>query len=251
MPRNTSKFSKQESKEILKRARRIVYSGYSTGFNYIWSRQKLPREGIVIHFLQDSGHHIHYVRSKLAVPSLVVPRIAFYLFDPSYFDKSGFEDEYRKAEFYDSEFHKISLRRAKRVRRKITISNRELDLMVPLTHESLEKTVETLQKADKTGPKTWRDPFVIIRLGRRNIGNLPGFVSSTYYVNIRREREEFYTLVPSKRRSLALRRYVKRLCERVHVGELDENSVVFEPSQINKEAFDYMARQIRPLRQLG
>ena len=56
-----------------------------------------------------------------------------------------------------------------------------------------------------------------------------------------------YTILPDERYTEELRRYLKRICEDLHVGTLGEHSFAFEISQINQEALQYILNRTKPL----
>ena len=242
----SNKFTLEELATIIGHGQQLVSHGYFTGFNLIKSENPLPEESIIIHFLHDSDLHLEYIKRKLTMPFVILPRTAFYLFDPKYFDKPGFDIEYKDATFYDDRFIPSPLDAAKATKKSFIVSHDELDLLIPLHRDSLEAITSTLRQADAEGPRPFIDPFIIIK-SLTELLDITGFVNHRPYVCIRRTNEEFYTILPDEMYAEELRKYLKKTCKDLHAGAFGEHSVAFEISQINWEALQYILNRIKPL----
>ncbi len=88
---------------------------------------------------------------------------------------------------------------------EITIGHRELALVVPFdSAANLRDVVETIERADRSGPEPWIDPVFIVRT-KDDVLGLTGF-SEMKYVGIARRQEEFYTILSDRERAEALPR---------------------------------------------
>ncbi len=232
-------FSNEEFMEILRQGRRLLFRGYFTGINFIQSEEPLPAESILIHFLHGRHTQIDYVRSHLSLPSLVVPRFTFYRLRSEYFDKSGFSEEYQNAIFFDSNMSRITIDAARGLRSGITTGNLELDLLVPLDLSSLEATVRDILQANEGGPWPWSDPVIIVR-SRDDLPSVSGFVKPGPYISIRRTFEEFYVVAPDNRRGRFVQHFARKVLMNNTTTILSDQSVVFEPCQVNPEFLAYM-----------
>lgn len=241
-------FTDEEFKEILKRSTDLVKRGYFTGINFIQSDTNLPDESIVIHFLQDSRPHLEQIVKNIKFSYQIVPRFTYYNIDLKYLDKKDFKDEYKDAEFYDENFNFVPLTRViKNPPKEINVANNELDLIIPSNGNHLADLVIKIREADETGPFPWVDPVIIIRT-KELFETLPGFENMMYYVGIMREKEEFYTIIHESSRALALKKYLGKVCKEIpQIGKLNEKSITFNLSQINKEFFDYIVKNILSL----
>ena len=244
-------FGDEEFKEILKRSAKLVERGYFTGINFIQSNISLPNESIVIHFLQDSRPHLEQIVKNIEFPYQIVPRFTYYRMDRKYLDKKDFKNEYKDAQFYDENFNPVSLIGViENPPKEINVANNELDLIIPLSGNHLSDLVITIQEADDTGPFPLVDPVIIIQT-KKLFETLPGFENMMHYVGIMREKEEFYTIIHENSRALALKKYLSKICKEIpQIGKLNEKSITFDLSQINKEFFDYIVKNILPFEPL-
>jgi len=247
---NPIDFSKEEFSEIMRRAMLLLSHGYFTGVNFIQSATPLPSQSIIVHFMQDSIEHIQHITENLQLPLAVVPRYTVYNVDAIYFDKKNFDKEYANATFFDKSFRQISIEDAKSQRNDISVMNREFDMLMPLNATNLEQIINKIKELDSTGPAKWEDPVIIVQ-SNNPIRTIPSFHNAKSYVNIRKNREEFYTIMLDETREEALKRYLKQLCEKTpKIGTVDENAIAFNATQINEEFIKYMIKQIKPLRHL-
>lgn len=242
----SKEFSNVELEAILSHILRLAQRGYFTGINFISSEQPLPTSVILVHFLQDSARQIEYVRSMSCVSGMVVPRVAIYRVDTTYFDKPDFRDEYKNAVFFDEQFKPISIDDAISQKKGVIVENQEFDLLVPLLAENLEKTVLAIGEADKKGPAPFVDPAIIIH-SANNLPVIPGFQTDLHFTAVSGIKEQFYAVITDEQRLLSLKRYLKSICTKDGCpGKLTENAIVFFPSQVNKKFVDYMIKNLEP-----
>ncbi len=242
----SKEFSNDELESILGQAVRLTQRGYFTGMNFVAADQPLPTSSIVIHFLHDSAQQIEHVQKASGVSGLVIPRFSIYRMDPKYFDKPEFREEYKDATFYDRYFKPTSMQEAIIQKQDVIVAHPELDLLVPLHAENLEKTVTVLCGADTIGPAPWEDPVVIIRSTAKLL-SLSGFVPDLHFAAITGVNEEFYTVLADEQRFKGLQKYLKLTCAQGHCpGKLNEGAIVFSPSQVNHEFFSYMLKNLKP-----
>lgn len=154
----SNEFSHEEIRAILNQTMRLTQRGYFTGMNFVCAEQPLPSSAIVVHFLHDSAQHIDHTKKISGVSGMVVPRQSIYRMDPKYFEKPDFREEYKNALFYDAQFRQITLEDALQLKQQVTVAHPELDLLVPLLAENLEKTVTAICHADEKGRNNGKTP---------------------------------------------------------------------------------------------
>lgn len=232
-------FKQDEFREIIERSKELITRGYFTGINLLQSEKELPQNSIIIHFLHDSQKHLEKVSSNIKSDNIIVPRFTYYIAREDYFKKVNFREEYKNAMFFDRDFNSISIDEAIKNPKDVTISNRELDLIIPLNKENnLLKIITQIQEADE-GKEAWIDPVIIIRT-KKPIKKLDSFLSK-HYVSITRKNEEFYSILTDIERVKALEKYLNALCTKNRISELRRSDIIFYPSQINKEFNNYLS----------
>jgi hypothetical protein len=240
MTTQAKEFTHDEFKQILARTQELIRRGYFTGINFLQAEDHLPESSLIIHFLQDSARHIGEMEPHLTTTRAVVPRFTYYMLKPEYFEKPNFKEEYANATFFDAEGNSISIDDAIKNPVGVTTSNKELDLIVPVTdREALEETIEVLRSADHIGSDPWIDPVLIVQ-SKTPVKTLDYFVNKQY-VSINRGQEEFYSILTDRKRTQALQKYLDKTCKKTQIGTLRRSDVVFHPSQINVEFADYLA----------
>lgn len=123
----------------------------------------------------------------------------------------------------------------------VTIANKELDLIIPLTNsKSLEEIVNKLKEIDRKGVEPWIDLVIIVKTKGEPIQTLKQFVDK-HFVSITRGKEEFYSILTDEERKKALEKYLDNLCEKVKIGKLERSDVVFCLSQVNIEFAKYLS----------
>lgn len=168
--------------------------------------------------------------------------------EEQYFDKPNFDKEYFSAIFYNSNFNKIPKDEAKNVRENITVSTEGYDLICPLGHEDSFEIIYKIQEADKKGPTPFVTPLVIVKTDKL-IRTLGGFENNKPFVSLARNKEEFYTILNDTDRKNALKKYLKSVCAECKSNtQLNESSIVFKISQINKKFLDYLVSQTNKLK---
>ncbi|MCK4670556.1 MAG: hypothetical protein KAT43_05115 [Nanoarchaeota archaeon] len=236
----TIDFNDVEFKGIILRAKDLIKKGYFTGINFLQSDSILPDSSVIVHFLHDSKKHLEAIENDISRDHLIVPRFTYYMLKSEYFEKPDFGEEYGTAMFFDSDFNNISIDEAVKNPHGVTISNKELDLIVPIAEiVNLGQILKDIREADRKNPKQWIDPVIIVKT-KTPIKSLEGFVNK-YFVSISHEREEFYCVITDRQRADALERYLDKLCERIQIGKLRRCDIVFSPSQINTEFADYLS----------
>jgi hypothetical protein len=232
-------FNLDEFKLVIDRSKELIKNGYFTGINFLQSEISLPKNSIIVHFLHDSQQHLKEIESVIIPAYSIVPRFTFYMVRAEYFKKPNFREEYKSAIFFNPQFREISIEEAIRDPNRITISSRELDLIIPVKNpEMLEGLLTKIRKVDRIGPEPWIDPVIIVRT-EVPIKVLENFTNK-HYVSIAREREEFYSIVTDKNRLAALEKYLDNLCKRIKIDRLGRSDIVFYPSQINNEFASFL-----------
>ena len=220
----TKGFSKEEFTEILKHATRLCSHGYFTGVNFIKSEIPLPKESVIVHFLQNSKKHLEVVQNKIKIKTIILPRNTFYFLDPKYFEKPSFDEDYKNSKFFDETFSEVSSAKAKEKKEGISVEVQEFDLLIPLNVSNLEETIKILKEADEEQLTQWMDPVVIVK-SKNKLMTLPGFVNDKTYVSLERDCEEIYAILHDKEHSEALEKYYQKLCKnKPKIGKLDETS---------------------------
>lgn len=233
-------FSKEEFKQIIERSKGLIKRGYFSGINFLQSEAPLPQDSIIMHFLHDSKRQIESIEPQISSEHLIVPRFTYYMLRPEYFRKPNFKEEYKNAIFFGSDFQEITIEEAIRNPEMVTVSNKELDLIIPiLNFEPLAELLARIREADRKGPEPWIDPVIIIKT-ERPLKTIEQFVDK-YFVSIALKREEFYSVLTDKIRMEALEKYLDRLCQKIKVGKLKRSDVVFYPSQVNTEFAKYLS----------
>lgn len=238
------RFVEADLQEIRRHAHDLISRGYFTGFNIVRSHESLPSAVIMLHFLHDSQEQINHVaRNSGLIDFKVLPRETAYLFDLVYAKKKDFEKEYEKAVFVGPGGVQIPLSDVKNQQIEPLVITNELDLIAPLSAQTLEQIVKNLEAANKSGPQPWIHPVIIVK-STAPLDKIPGFVDKVKYVCVSKDMEEAYTLVEEDK-CLPLQRYVDRFVCVNDLGKVRPNVVVFHPSQINKEFFEYMLTNAR------
>src|SRR3989344_51797 len=171
-------FTEKQREAFLKKGIKLLLNNYFSGLNLISSEQPLPTESIVIHFLHDSERHLDKVVQGLKIPYQIVPRRAFYHFDPKYSEKEEFRTEYKDAKFYNEEFNRVSIDDV--INHKyntLIVENNELDLIIPSQQDNIAATISSVQKSDLEGPFRWLDPVIIIKT-KQEVPLIHGFNNS-------------------------------------------------------------------------
>lgn len=234
-----SEFTNEEFNQIIKTSKDLIRRKYIAGINFLQSDTSLPQASIIIHFLHDSEKHIKEIESGIGEPHLVVPRYTYYTARPKYFLKPNFKEEYKNALFFNSEFRQISIEDAIRNPYGVTISNNELDLIIPLSNElRLPRFIKRLQNQDRKGPEPWIDPVIIVK-SEDKLKTLENFVYK-HFVSISRSKEEFYSVLTDGKRIKSLERYLDNVCNRSKIGKLRRSDIVFNLSHINEEFANYL-----------
>lgn len=235
----TSDFNVDEFNQIIERSKELIKRGYFSGINFLQSDKVLPQTSIMVHFLHDSERHIQGIVPYINVEHIVVPRFTFYSIRLEYVNKPNFREEYSSAIFFDSEFKVITIDEAIKNPYNITVSAKELDLVIPLSDEiSLSDLVDNIRKADRKGVEAWIDPVIIIKT-KTPLNVLKQFVDK-YFVSLAKEKEEFYSVLTDKARVESLERYLDNLCKRTQIGRLRRSDIVFSPCHINQEFMRYL-----------
>ena len=239
-----SDFDVEDLQEIRKHAHNLISRGYFTGFNIVRSNSTLPSAAIVLHFLHDNQAQIDYVIQNTKLTDFqILPRETAYLFDLVYAKKPGFEKEYANAQFIGPDGRFIPISEIKNQKIAPLVIANELDLIAPLNAQTLEKTIEDLESIKKTGPDPWIHPVIIIK-SLTPCKSVPGFIEQVKYVCVSKDKDEAYTLVENEKCS-HLRKYVDKFICIKDLGKSRPNVVVFHPSQVNKEFFEYMLANAR------
>ncbi|MBW2969981.1 hypothetical protein KY319_02550 [Candidatus Woesearchaeota archaeon] len=237
-------FSLDDLQEIRKHAHNLINRGYFTGFNIVHSNSQLPSAAIVLHFLHDNQAQIEYVTKNTKLTGFqILPRETAYMFDLIYTKKKGFEKEYANAKFIGPDGKFIPLSEVKNQKIAPLVVADELDLISPLNAQNLESTIEDLEEIKKQGPDPWIHPVIIIK-SVAPCKKIPGFIEQVKYVCVSKHQDEAYALVENDKCS-HLQKYVDRFVCINELGKSRPNIVVFHPSQINKEFFEYMLANAR------
>lgn len=247
----SNEFSDIEFREIFVHANKLFNNGYFTGINFIKSNEKLPDESIIVHFLHYNRSHLEKIVREVNLPYQITPRFTFYAFDAKYIkSKPNFKEDYKNSIFYDEYFNIVPIEDViKKEYRKLKVTHEELDLILPCQNIPLIDVILDIQEANKEGPFPWDDPVIIIKT-KQLIETVPNFKNNTHYVSITRHKEEFYTIVNEDFIVKSLKKYIKNLCKKVKIGNLNENSIKFNLSQINIEFYDYIVKNLMPFESL-
>lgn len=233
----TKEFSQEEFELILQKAQSLIQRNYFSGINFLQSEAPLPKERIIVHFLHNSREHIEGIITTASIFGQIVPRYSLYRTRLEYFQDGGIEDKYREAIFFDKK-GKTLTRTEALIQEEVYTLNPELDLLIPFYEaEGLEEVVARIKKADSESAEAWYDPVIIIRSAVPL--TLPDF-GEKISVSLSKEHEEFYTILPSEEKKRKLTRYLKKLCKNRNLGTLQYKDIVFSPSQINGEFFQYL-----------
>ncbi|MBI5797884.1 hypothetical protein HZA98_03190 [Candidatus Woesearchaeota archaeon] len=231
-------FSQEEFELILGRSQELIRKGYFTGINFLQSEKLLPQEHIIIHFLHNSRLHIDDMLSKVPFHGEIIPRYSFYKTKPEYFQRGGMKEKYSEALFFNQKGELISTENTLASTEEIYTLNPELDLLIPLSpNENLESLVREIQHVDNIGIAPWIDPVIIIR--PESSLALPDFVERTC-ISLTKDKEEFYTILPTLKKKKAVVKYLKRLCRQTTIGSLRYTDIVLTPSHINKSFAKYL-----------
>jgi len=179
------------------------------------------------------GHHI-------------IPRFTYYGARIEYLTKDDAQEEYKDAIFFDSNFNTLSIEDAIRNPIEITISHKELDLIIPLVNqENLEEILTRIREADYKSHKRWIDPVIIIK-SEQPLRKIETFVDKNF-VSIEREEEAFYSVLSNRDRAIILERYLDKICNEIKIGNLTRSDIVFYPSQVNQEFHNYLLTKMKQL----
>jgi len=239
-------FTNEEFMLGLREGVKLTANGYLSSWNFIYSRDALPKGRLIVHYLQEHEEQIEFIKSRMEnkffCKSLDTPRYTTFILDPIYVQEREFRRDYANAIFFDEEMNRVDIEEIVRNPNNKRVMRRERDLVLDLSQiVDIKEVLIYLKESDEQGPEPWIDAAMIVLPEDTNI-EVPIFVPKRFF-SISREHSEFYSVVYDDERRIALEAQLDRF-----KNLKNESRMV--ASLINQELNEYMARNLLPLRRL-